>query len=147
MDGRQGAGAEVVDLDQHQCFAFRIVYGGNLHIADPRRVELALVAVLRRERAVLVGHENIRVTVGRHTYPLVRLEHFGAIQEVDARRVALQVAGSLQPGMSAHEQARFRAVHTGDPGVGGAGQVAVLILLRVLAQIPDIAVLVLRVKG
>src|SRR5690349_8652433 len=46
VDSRQGACAEMIDLDQDQRLSFRIVYSGNLHIADARRVELALVAIL-----------------------------------------------------------------------------------------------------
>ena len=67
VDRRQGARAEMVDLDQDQCLAFRIVYSGNLHIADPCRVELALVTVLRSERAILVGNENVLIAVRAQT--------------------------------------------------------------------------------
>jgi hypothetical protein len=59
----------------------------------------------------------------------------------------LEILRCSQLGIRQHEVAGRRLIETGYPGVGSSTELAVFILFGILAKIPEIPGVVLRVKG
>src|SRR5207302_7284964 len=125
-------------LDQHQRLAFGVADGLHPDVADARGVRLALHAGIRRERAALVDHPDLAVAAGRNARLVVGLDVLGAVQELDVRGRALQHLRRADLHLPRDLDARLGAGQPGDPGARRAAELAALVLLRVLAEVPQV---------
>src|SRR5215212_823585 len=108
----------------------------------PRSVVL-LLGDIRLERRPLIGHQDViegTVRYGGRSIPFQRPSHVLC----DALVVLLAV-GVADLGISGHDDTRLGSVLPGFPGPLAARDLAVLVLLGVLSEVPDVAFLVLGV--
>ena len=166
----QGLRAQMGDAAQHQRLAFRIVECAHLDDAHVLRIGLDLDVAAAIERRPFSDHQPFLVAPGGPAYrrrrrpdailvialaavivvPVVAvvgllgfLEGHAAIPEVVFGRDGLQVAHS-QADVILHDDRALRVLDAVDPRVLGPEQDALLVILGVLAEIPDVAVIVLR---
>src|SRR4051812_24302282 len=111
-------------------------------------MELELVAVVGLfQRVPLIHDEHLAVATGRDAGVLARLGDLRLVLELDLRRVALEIARRSRFRLSPYGDACLSALTTRQPGIRRAGELAVLVLLWILAEVPDVAVPVLGDKG
>src|SRR5262245_38490302 len=113
-----------------------------LDLTDPRGV--VLLFELRLDRAPLDRPERSSVRPGRHLHQRDGPQH-ACLVEPAAGRVVLLPIDVARLGVPFHDDPRLAAVDRGSPGVARPHEPAVLQLQRVLAHVPDAAVLVLCV--
>ncbi len=97
-------------------------------------------------QAGLGDHQHVLVAVHRDTALLAHLVHLPVVRPLNRGPPALKVTGGPRLRLGLHLDPCFRIFEAGDPG-WGLDELPVLVLLRVLAQVPDVAVVVLGVEG
>ena len=112
------------------------------HRPDALRVELVLEQV-RFERREVLGHQDVAELAERHLDQLVDAQDGAAVFRLVG--VVLLPVGEARLGIRRKRDTRLGAVHAGLPGALGGHELAVLELLRVLAEVPDVPGRVLRV--
>ena len=112
------------------------------HRPDIPDVEL-LLDDLRLERRRVLGLERAREVAERDADRLVEAEHLRPV--LGLARVVLLPVGHADLRLGGEQDARQRSVDARLPGARVAGGLAVLELGRVLAEVPEVAVVVLRV--
>src|SRR5216684_3375375 len=129
----QGSWPEALERGEHQGFGLRIVDGGDLDVADTRRVVLALVGTAARNRARLVGDHHLVVARDGHARALLHGEDLGTVQEADRWRRRLQVPWPAEFWIRDHPPATASLIQPDHPGLGCAHELARgAVLLRVL---------------
>jgi hypothetical protein len=109
---------------------------------DARSVDRVLEhpAVERRE---VLREQHVVEVPERHLHLLAQAEDLCPVLRL-SRSVLLPV-GRPDPRMHRHDDASLRSIDAGLPRTGGRDDLPVLVLLRVLAEVPDVAAHVLRV--
>src|SRR5215207_3092670 len=147
-DLRQGLRIEGIDLHQFQRL-FLFLFGtspADPNIAHIRRVVLELGGA-RLIRVELLGHQNVLVALNGSAGLLVRLVDPGAVIKIyRRRREPLGVVGRAQLRLCFHGDPCPSTFLAADPG-GGFVELAVLVLLGILADQPHVPRVVLGKKG
>src|SRR4029077_17718106 len=110
-------------------------------VADALRVVLELVCV-RLVPLELARHEGVVEAAEGNAGVVPRLERLRTVDPADRRPEALRVVRRAQLGRRLHGDAGLGALDAGDPR-RRPGDLAVLDLLGVLSEVPDVAVIVL----
>src|SRR5262249_41995355 len=111
-----------------------------------RRVVLDLMAAGGVVGAGLVDHQNLLVTGTRQAGLLAGAGARGPVAELDRRDEALPVLHA-HPGLAQHVDAAVGAARAPDPGARCPGELPVLVLFRVLAEVPHVALVILGEEG
>ena len=144
---RHGARAQTLERDEYEGLLAVLVRTrpADAHVADAGGVVLQLV-LARLVGVELVDEQDVGEAARGDARPVADLEHAGAIGEAHGRAEPERIARSSRAGRRLHRDAGLRPVDAMDPG-RRLDDLAVLIGLRVLAELPDIAGVVLREEG
>src|SRR6478609_6271173 len=111
-----------------------------------RRVILDLMAAGGVVGAGLVNHQDLLVAGARQAGLLAGAGDHGDVVELDRRDQAFPVLHP-GPGLTQHVDAAVGAVRASDPGARRPGELAAVVLLGVLAEVPHVALVILGEEG
>jgi hypothetical protein len=138
-------GVELLVPDQLHVLLVAAAARADAHHADPGRVVLEGVGVGLLE-APLVDDHHVLVAARVHLGLDAHLVHLGPVGVAHPRLEALDEHRAADLRVARHQDAGPRAVDAVDPG-RRQGELAVLVLLGVLAHQPDVPVVVLGEEG
>jgi hypothetical protein len=138
-------GVELLVADQLHELLVAAAARADAHHADPGRVVLEGVGVGLLE-APLVDDQHVLVAAGVHLGLDAHLVHLGPVGVAHPRLEALDEHRAADLRVARHQDSGPRAVDAVDPG-RRQGELAVLVLLGVLAHQPDVPVVVLGEEG
>src|SRR5262245_41239669 len=138
--------AEMADGGQCEELLRVTAMGPDPHQPGSRRVVLELVAAGWVVGARLVDYENPVVAGSRHAGHLPGVGDPGDVVELDRRDQPLLVPRA-HPGLAQHVDAAVGTRRAPDPGARRPGELPVLVFLGVLAEVPDVALVVLPEEG
>jgi len=146
-DSSQLPPVEMLDFYEHEDLLLIPTDRLHAYYAGARGMVFELIAVLRLfERVPLPDYQHVVETPRWNTGPLTPVDHFGAVGEIDFGRLSLRITVRSNLRLRLHQDPRLGVLPAGKPGIG-SDELAVFVLLRVFAQVPDDAVSVLSMES